>query len=251
MSFIFDLAFIVFYQPLLNLLVFFYNVIPGKDVGLAIIAVTIFIKLILYPFSRKSLQSQKALQDLQPKVEELKVKYKDQKETLGIEMMKLYKSEKVSPFSSCLPLLIQFPFLIALYHVFQVGLSDASLTHLYSFISNPGSLNAIAFGLIDLSKPFIPLAVLAGASQFVQVRMMTTRQAPMKVGGSQDENMLAMMNKQMMFIMPIMTIIIGSTLPGGLSLYWFVTTILTVAQQYVTFRGHKDSSVATIVTPNP
>jgi YidC/Oxa1 family membrane protein insertase len=248
MSSIYDLAFVVFYQPLLNLLVFFYNVIPGKDVGLAIIAVTVFIKLILYPFSRKSLQSQKALQDLQPKVEALKVKYKDQKETLGIEMMKLYKAEKVNPFSSCLPLLVQFPFLIALFYVLQVGLSDDSLTNLYSFINNPGSLNAIAFGLIDLSKPFIPLAVLAGGAQFIQVRMMTTRQSPLKVAGSKDENMLAMMNKQMMFIMPIMTIIIGSTLPGGLSLYWLVTTILTVGQQYITFRGSKGASVVTDVS---
>ena len=137
------------YQPILNALVFIYNFVPGHDLGVAIIVITILIKLIFYPFSLKSIKSQKALQDIQPKIEALKNQYKNQKEKLGQEMMKLYKEEKVSPFSSCLPLLIQLPFLIAVYEVFRTGLTDGALNNLYPFIANPGQLNPIAFGFLD------------------------------------------------------------------------------------------------------
>ena len=89
----------IFYQPILNLLVFLYNIIPGHDIGLAIILMTIVIKLILLPLSKQSIKSQKALQELQPKIEEIKKKYAN-KEEQGRAMMQLYKQEKVNPFSS-------------------------------------------------------------------------------------------------------------------------------------------------------
>jgi len=122
-----------FYQPILNLLVFLYNIVPGNDLGLAIIALTIIIKLILLPLSKKSLKSQKALQDLQPKVEELKRKYKGKKEELGRAMMGLYKDNKVNPMSSCLPLLIQMPFLYAVFWVFRDGFAGESNSRLSRF----------------------------------------------------------------------------------------------------------------------
>src|SRR3990167_7898569 len=208
---------IILYQPILNFLVLTYNFIPGHDIGLAIILMTVVIKLILYPFSLKSIKSQKALQ----------IQYKNQKEKLAQAMMILYKNEKVSPFSSCLPLLIQLPFLIAVYQVFAKGLTNGSLGALYPFITNPDSLNPIAFGFLDLSKPQIVLAVLAGLAQFWQVKMLSTKKPVIKSVDSRDESMMTIMNKQMMFIMPIMTVVIGAGLPGGLVLYWFMTTFLT------------------------
>src|SRR3989338_1875202 len=152
----------IFHAPILNLLVFLYNIIPGHDIGLAIIAMTIIIKIILLPLSKQSIKSQKALQGLQPKIDELKKKYSNNKEELGRAMMALYKQEKVNPFSSCLPLVIQLPFLWAVFKVFQDGLSNHALSNIYSFISQPGVINPVSFGLIDLSKPNIALAVLAG-----------------------------------------------------------------------------------------
>ncbi|OGY49985.1 MAG: hypothetical protein A3B89_01185 [Candidatus Buchananbacteria bacterium RIFCSPHIGHO2_02_FULL_40_13] len=227
---------IILYQPILNFLVLTYNFIPGHDIGLAIILMTVVIKLILYPFSLKSIKSQKALQDLQPKIEALKIQYKNQKEKLAQAMMILYKNEKVSPFSSCLPLLIQLPFLIAVYQVFAKGLTNGSLGALYPFITNPDSLNPIAFGFLDLSKPQIVLAVLAGLAQFWQVKMLSTKKPVIKSVDSRDESMMTIMNKQMMFIMPIMTVVIGAGLPGGLVLYWFMTTFLTALMQLVAFK---------------
>ncbi len=230
---------LIFYQPLFNLLVFFYNIIPGHDLGLAIIAVTILIRLILYPLYLQTIKSQKALQDLQPKLDALKEKYKDKKEELAQEMMKLYKAEKVNPLSSCLPLLIQLPFLIAVYKVFQVGLNSTSLTLLYPFINNPGHLNHFSFGLIDLSKPSYVLAVLAGVVQFWQSKMLVTSRPPKGLPGSKDEDATAVINKQMVYFMPLFTIFIGVSLPGGLTLYWFVTTLLMALQQLYFFSKKK------------
>ncbi len=226
----------IFYRPLFNLLVFFYDVVPWNDVGLAIVLVTITIKIILLPFSLKTLKAQKALQDLQPKMQELQVRYKDNKEKLAQATMELYRKEKVNPFSSCLPLLIQLPFLFAVFRVFRDGFDTSKLDMVYSFIDRPDALNPVSMGFVDLSEPILALAVLAGIAQFLQTRMLTHNKQP-KTDGSQDESMAAAMNKNMMYVMPVVTVIIGASLPGGLTLYWFLFTLLTVVQQYVQFKG--------------
>ena len=234
---------VVLYQPIFNLLVWLYNIIPGNDIGIAIIVLTVIIKAVLYPLSIQSIKAQKAMKDLQPKLEDLKKRFKDNKEQLSREMMALYKREKINPASSCLPLLIQLPFFIAVYRVFRTGLSNGSLDMLYSFVYNPGTLNPIAFGFLDLSKPNVYLALLAGAAQFWQAKMMTTKQPPKQVQGkeaSKDEGITAAMNKQMLYIMPVITVVIGMSLPGGLALYWFITTLLMALQQLYFFKtGNK------------
>ena len=96
---------VLIYQPLFNLLVFFYNTISFQDIGIDVILMTLFIKIILYPLSVKSIKAQKALQDLQPKMDAIKAKNKGNQEAMGREMMALYKNEKINPTSSCLPLL--------------------------------------------------------------------------------------------------------------------------------------------------
>lgn len=236
----------IFYQPLFNLLVWLYNIIPGHDIGLAIVILTVFIKVILYPFSLQAIRAQKAMVELQPKIGELKIKYKDQKEEMSKAMMNLYKENKVNPLSSCLPVLIQLPFLIAVYQVFIHGLGSQGLENLYSFVANPGHINPVSLGFLDLSKSNIVLAVLAGAAQFWQTKMMPMSKPSQKIPGSKDESMTAMMNKQMLYFMPAITVFIGATLPGGLTFYWFLTTILTVAQQYLYFgRNKKQTSPST------
>jgi YidC/Oxa1 family membrane protein insertase len=212
---------------------------PGNDLGLAIILLTIIIKTALLPLSKQSIKSQKSLQDLQPKIDEVKKKYADNKEEQGKAMLGLYKENKVNPFSSCLPLIIQLPFLLAVYRVFRVGFENGALEKVYPFITRPDIINNIAFGFLDLSKPNIILALLAGAAQFWQAKMMMTSKAAIKTPGAKDENMMAMMNKQMVYFMPAITVFIGLTLPGGLSLYWFITTLLTALQQKYIF-GRKD-----------
>ncbi len=236
---------VLFYQPILNLLVFLYNIIPGHDLGIAIILLTIVVKLTLWPLSRKSIKSQKVLQDLQPKIEEVKKKYADNKEEMGRAMMQLYKENKVNPFSSCLPLLIQLPFFVAIFRVFKNGFANGSLNLVYPFISRPEFINSISLGIFDLSQPNKILAILAGIAQFIQTHMMSRQQPEIKSEGSKDENMMAIMNKQMMYMMPILTVIIGFTLPGGLALYWLTTTILTIIQQFYIFNKKKNQKNVT------
>jgi len=227
----------IFYQPILNLLVFFYNVIPGHDIGLAIVLLTVLIRAILYPLNHKSIASQKALRDLQPKIDEIKKKYADNKQEQGKAMMDLYKSENVNPFSSCLPLLIQFPFLIAVFYVFRDGLTNnKALDLVYSFVAKPEALNPTTLGLLDLSKPNLVLAILAGLAQFWQAKMMVTKRPPQNTPGAKDEDMMAIMNKQMIYFMPALTVVIGLTFPGGLTLYWLITTVLTGLQQLYIFK---------------
>jgi YidC/Oxa1 family membrane protein insertase len=239
----------ILYEPIFNLLVWFYNIIPGHDIGLAIIAITIVIKLILYPLSQQSIKSQKALQNLQPKMEELKKKYKDNPQELTRATMNLYKQEKISPFSSCLPLLIQFPFLIAVYQVFSKGLTnEQSLDILYNFINNPGNINAVSFGVFDLSSPNIFLALLAGVAQFWVSKMLVSKKQS-KIEGDKDEAITTVMNKQMVYFMPVITVVIGLSLPSGLTLYWFITTVLTGIQQLIFLKKGK-ANYPTTLTKN-
>lgn len=236
----------LFYRPIFNLLMALYAWVPGHDIGVAIILLTVIVKLVMWPFSHKAIVSQKALTEIQPKVEALKKEYGDRQEELAKAMMALYSKEKVSPVSSCLPVLIQIPVFIALYRAMSHGLSSSGFDALYSFVANPGTIGTVAFGLIDLAKPSIPLALVAGATQYVQAKMMVTRQQPKGVPGGKDEEMLAMMNKQMLYLMPLLTVVIGWKLPAGLALYWSVMNLLTVAQQAIVFR--KKPAVAAVQT---
>ena len=208
-------------QPLLHLLIFFYNFVPGNDLGLAIILLTVIINLILFPFSRLSLKSQKALQDLQPQLEKIKKKYAKDKVAQSKAMMNLYKENKVNPFSSCLLLLIQLPILLAVFQVLRSGVANSNL-------------NPIAFGFLNLSSPNIFLALLTGIVQYFQIKNLpTTKPKPVFVekGGAKDENMAATMNKQMKLVMPFLTLIIGMTLPSGLMLYWLIGLFFTIFAQ--------------------
>lgn len=223
----------ILYQPIYNLLIFFYNIAPGHDLGIAIILLTILLKLLLSPFFVQSIKAQRSMQAIQPKLDELKEKYKDQKEKLGPAIMALYKKEKVSPFSSCLPLLIQMPILIAVYQVFRNGLVNGGFELVYPFITNPESINPIAFGFLDLSQTSLPLAVLAGVAQFWQSKMMMGKQ---KNQPSPKSALASSMGKQMMYFMPIITVVIGASLPGGLTFYWFLTTLFGAAQQALVFK---------------
>lgn len=214
----------VIYRPILNTLVLLYNIIPGHDVGLAIIVVTFLIRLILAPFMHKSLKSQQMMNALQPKLNDVREKHKGDKEQQAKAIMGLYKEHKINPLASCLPLIIQLPILIALYQVLAKALKG-NLEGLYHFIHNPGLLNPKMFGIIDLSQPNFLFAIAAGLAQFWQSKMMTASNTP-----STDPT-AKMMNVQVTYILPLISVFIAWRLPAGLPLYWTVTTLLLVAQQ--------------------
>ena len=223
-------------DPLLNLLVFFYNLL-GSDIGLAIIAVTVLVRLILYPSFKKQLESQKKLSALQPQLQEIKEKHKDDKEAQSRAMMDFYKQNKVNPFGSCLPMLVQLVILFALYRVFLEGLNGEALTTLYSFVSNPGDINPISLGFLDLAEGSLVLAVITGTAQFFQGKLMVKMQPKQKKSSTDTGAMISnMMSKQFVYIFPVITVVIGAQLPAGLLVYWLVTTLFAIGQQYIIIR---------------
>ncbi len=231
----------ILYQPIFNVFVFLYNFIPGHDVGLVILAITILVRLALYPLTGSSIKSQRALQELQPKMADIKKQFADDKQKQTQAIMELYKTNKVNPLTSCLPMLIQLPILIALYMVLQDGLASKDLAKsLYPFISNPGTINQISLGFFNMAKPNYVLAVLAGLAQYWQAKTLSRKNPPQEAGeGSKDEAMMSMMNKQMLYFMPVMTVVIGFSLPAGLTLYWFFSTVLMALQQIWQFKKPK------------
>ena len=244
MGFLFN-AFI--YQPIYNLLVFVYNIVPFRDFGIAIIIVTVLIKLVLVPLSRKQIESQKKMQELQPKIKELQQKYKTDKEKQSRAVMELYKTHKTNPFSGCLPLVFQLIFLIAIYRVL-FNISNAGLkvdgSALYSFVHNPGQINQYFLGIVDLSKaldlknitlssvPHLILILLAAGSQYIQTKMLMGKQAAKAVAKSENPDISQMMSAQMLYLGPLLTLFIGVKFPAGLALYWLVSTVFMVVQQY-------------------
>lgn len=221
------------YNPLFNALVLLYLYIPGRDFGIAVIVLTIIIRIILYPLMVKSLKSQKTLAELQPKLQEIQEKHKNDKEKQTKEMMALYKREKINPFGGCLPLLIQFPILIALYRVFYSGLGMNTMHHLYGFVPNPGTINTGFLGLINLSQPSIALAVIAGIVQFFQSKTMTPPTAKPQQKKDQMSQFSDIMQKEMLYFFPVLTVFILWRLPSAIGLYWVITGIFSIYQQYL------------------
>jgi YidC/Oxa1 family membrane protein insertase len=241
---------VIFYEPLFNILVWLYNVIPGHDLGVAIALLTVLIRLVLYPLSLKSIRAQKAMQDIQPKLDAIKKQYANNREKQAEETMKLYREEKINPLSSCLPVLLQLPFLIALFHVFQNGTNPESLSVLYPFVHNPGSISAVGFyGLLDLSVSNPIIAILAGLAQYWQGHMLIRRRPVVKNEATKDEDFATIMNQQMTYVMPVVTAIFAWRFPAGLGLYWFLSTLLLALQQWYLFHRKNGEGEASSQTP--
>lgn len=227
----------ILFLPLFNLLVFFYNTIAFEDVGVAIILLTLLVKLVLSPLSYKAVKSQKELQQLQPKLQEVQIKYKNNKQELGKATMDLYKQHKVNPFSGCLPILIQLPILIALYRISILGFSNGYFDFLYPFIKNPGVIQTTSLGFIEITKRSIPLAILAGIVQYLYGRVSRVtpiaKKTPVNPTGP---DIQTIMQKQTLYFFPIFTIIIAWGFPAGLPLYWIANTCFSIVETLVVGR---------------
>jgi YidC/Oxa1 family membrane protein insertase len=247
MSAIFD-TFV--YHPVYNVLIFLYNSIPGQDFGVAIILTTVMLKLALLPLSRQQIESQKNMQELQPKIKALQKKHRDDKEKQSRAMMELYKKSGVHPLAGCLPLIIQTTFLIAIYRVL-INISQAGLRaqteDLYAFVADPGQINHFFLNIVDLSQPSYFFAVLAAVAQYYQIKTMVDRQPAKKPQPDTEEPDFAqIMNRQMIVILPIVILIVGFTLQSGLSLYILASTFFMIAQQEYIFRHTASPSLAPI-----
>ncbi len=239
--------FTIIYQPIYNLLIGFYNIFG--DFGIAIIILTLIIKAALIPLSRKQIKSQKEMQELQPKIKELQKKYKNDKERLSKETMALYKKHKVNPAAGCLPLIIQMVVFIAMYRVIKDLSENSSLVvhneKLYSFISQPENINGYFLGIMNLAEPNVALAIITALAQFYQLKMMQTKNEKKEKNEEKKEkkgntpDFASLMQKQMLIIVPIMTLFIGLRFPSGLALYWLTSTAFMIVQQWYIMHKEK------------
>lgn len=222
-------------QPLYNLLMVFYNHL-GHDLGISIIILTIIIRVVFWPLQAKALRSTREQQAIQPEIEKIKEKYKKNPQKQSQEILTLFRTHKVSPLSGCLPILIQFPILIGLYSIFNRGLKIESFSWLYGFMKIPASFNTYFFHWIDLAQPEkIVFPILAGITQFILAWLtnlqMKQFQAKKKDPSRPDFN--SMLGKQMLYIFPVMIVFISMKLPAALALYWIITNIFMIIQQYL------------------
>ncbi|MDD5731427.1 MAG: YidC/Oxa1 family membrane protein insertase [Patescibacteria group bacterium] len=218
-------------KPLLNLLLFLYNNVPGHDLGIAIIIITIIIRVVVLPLSLKSSRAQRKMKKLAPELAILKERHKSDQQAFAKAQMEFYKHNGVSPISSCLPVLIQLPILLALYQIFREVLTKINPAQVYSFIHLPEKISPTFLGFLDLSKPekFV-LPVLAAGLQYV-LAIMTT-----PIDKSKNPSTEQKMNRQMIFLMPLMTLFFAVSLPSGLTLYWVVGTLFSIGQQVIVDR---------------
>jgi len=218
----------ILYTPLFNVLILLASVVPGHDLGLAIILLTVIIRIIFFPLSIKAQRSQRAMNALAPKLAEIKAKFKNDQAAQGAATMQLYKDHGVNPVAGCIPLLIQLPVLIALYQVFIAGLNPESLGGLYPFIPDPGNIKTLFLGSIDVTGKNHYLALLAGVLQFVQAKQSIQY---IQSAGPANPQMKAM-NAQMLYFLPVFIVIIGWNLSAGLVLYWVTTTVCSMFEQW-------------------
>ncbi|MEI6169875.1 MAG: YidC/Oxa1 family membrane protein insertase [Candidatus Saccharibacteria bacterium] len=233
--------------PLVNALFLIYGIIPGHDFGVAIILLTILIRLILWPLASKQLHSQKKMQSLQGDISKVKIKAGGDKQKEQAMLMELYKEKEVNPFSACLPAILQFPILIAMFVVFKkaTGSIDGvenllyepvkNLSYISSVLSGQTAFNTTLFGLIDMAKPSYLLAIIAGLTQFVQVKMITPRKQKTDAADPQ-----AKMTSFMNYTFPALTVFIAWGLPAALPTYWITTNFIAIFQQWLIMRGEVD-----------
>ncbi|KKR90320.1 MAG: Membrane protein insertase, YidC/Oxa1 family [Candidatus Woesebacteria bacterium GW2011_GWD1_41_12] len=240
-------------QPLTNGLILFYKYL-GQNLGVAIILFSIFLIFVLRPLTKPYLESMKKIKDIGPQVEKLKKKFGSDKLKFSQAQAELYKQNKINPTAGCLPYILQFLVLIALFQVFTVALSEQEITSgklnqllyaplkfsdgqalntkfIYMNISKPDTFNipGISFGFPGL------FLILATFAQFLSVKITTPyikaeEKIAKKTKGNLDDTQV-MMQKSMTYMMPLMTLIFGLKLPSGLALYWLVYSLVNVWQQ--------------------
>jgi len=217
---------LIIYIPLYNGLIGLIDIFPWMDAGVAIIAFTIIIRLILFPLSKKSIKTQIRMREIQPEIAAVQKKYTNKQEQM-LKTMELYKKHNIKPLGGTLVLFIQLPILIGLYYVFaRSGLPVVDTNILYSFVHIP-TINMNFLGLLDISKISITMAAIAAVSQYLQLRFSLASQPA--TGGA--NNPAAAMSKQMRYIMPVMIFIIAFRFPAAISIYWIIGNLFMLGQE--------------------
>ena len=218
-----DFFHLILTQPLFNLLVVLYKYVTFGDLGIAIVLLTVIVRVILYPVFYRGLKSQMVMQKIQPEITRVQAENKGNKEKQATALMQVYKDNKVNPFSSMLYVFAQLPILIAVYRIFFHGLDASSFTDLYHFITPPTIINHLFLGLLDISKPSMIIVALAVVCQYWQAKTSMAKNA--------GKGPASGMAKYMVYMGPMLTLLILPRLSAAIGLYWIATSLFSVFQQ--------------------
>jgi YidC/Oxa1 family membrane protein insertase len=227
-----------FFDPVYNTLVFFIDIFPNGDVGLAIIATVVIVKFLLFPLSIKAVKTQKIMREIDPKLREIKEKYKDKREELAKATMEIYREAGMNPFASIGVMFLQIPFIIALYLAVSngggVSLPGINLDILYSFVSSPSSVSMNFLGFFDITSKSIVLALTAGILQYINVRFAMPKPPARDpdAAPSFKADFSRNMHMQMLYVMPVIIVMTAYALGSTIALYFVVSNIMTIAQEY-------------------
>ncbi len=227
-------------KPLLFTLISIASALPGHSLGWAIIILTLLVKIVLFFPTQHALEGQRKMQALQPKLEELKKKFAKDPKRMHEETMNLWKENKVNPFQSCLPMLVQFPVLIGLFFVIRdSSVIETSREFLYPIHQNLDWSFGHAFLGLDLMTPhafiFVPLLVVM---QFIQMKLTMTfaKRKQQAKPASETQSAMDMQQKIMLYVLPAMIGFFALKFPSAVSLYWLVSTVFAIGQQVVVNR---------------
>lgn len=235
----------VIFEPIYNALVFFVDIIPSHDIGIAVIIVTIVVRVILYPLAKRAILSQIAMKAIAPELEEIKKKYKEKPEEQGRAMFALYRERKVNPFSGIFLLLIQLPILLGLYFVFaRGGFPTVNAETLYSFVPMPDVVKMNFLGLIDMAGKSIVLATLVAITQAIYTRLsMGPRTAAPardpnkpKAEVSFSEEMGRSFEIQARYVLPLVIGVVSYFVAAAAPLYWVTSNLFMIGQELLAGR---------------
>lgn len=227
----------LFFIPLYNALIFFVDIIPGGDVGFAVIILTLIVKFLLFPLSKSAVRTSIKSREIQGELEELKEKYKDKREELGRAMLELYKKHEINPFSGIALIFIQLPVILALYWViYKGGLPAINTDILYSFIPAPQSVDMTFLGVFHIAESkSLVLALLAAVTQHIQARLSFPKQDKQEKPVSDKPNFQADLMKgmqiQIKWVLPIMVFGISYGLIAVVALYWTISNLFAIGQE--------------------
>lgn len=223
---------IVFYTPLLKGLLFFTSILPFHDLGLSVIVLTIAVKLILFPFTHKSLKIQQVMKKIEPEIKRIQGDGKN-KEEQAKALMELYRAHGINPFSGFFMIFLQLPILIALYQIFWKGLKNLPL-----------GVNTMFLGFILLTKTNVGMAALAAISQFWQAKLaIPSSSVEDKVKTTGQPDVSRMMQKQMVFVFPFMIFFIALKLPSAVSLYWTSMNLFAIVHEAIVRKKAKKADL--------
>lgn len=229
-----DLFSTLIFEPLYNGLIGLVGIIPGGDVGFAVILLTIAVKLILFPLSLKAVRTQLLMRELQEPLKALQEKYKNDRQQQGVAILALYREKGVNPFSSILLLFIQLPIIFGLYWVFfKGGLPEIHYEWLYDFMREPAVISMMFLGLVDMAGRSLVLSFLAGATQFIQAKLSFPPLPPKEAGAEPDfkDDLQRSLQLQMKYGLPILVAVISYTISSAVALYWVTSNIFTIMQE--------------------